>query len=70
VLERRAATKAFVQAVCVIDGCNELIGDHKRTLATGDCFVVHPGVRHGIEGVAPRTHRIDAFAPPIARYDE
>jgi quercetin dioxygenase-like cupin family protein len=63
VLERRAATKAFVQAVCVID-------DHERTLATGDCFVVHPGVRHGIEGVAPRTHRIDAFAPPIARYDE
>lgn len=59
-----------VQAVYVIDGRVELTGDHERTLAGGDSFVVQPGVRHGIEGVAPRSQLIDAFAPPIERYEE
>ncbi|UPV76759.1 cupin domain-containing protein (plasmid) [Halorussus limi] len=59
-----------VQAVFVIDGCIELFGDREGRLAAGDSFVVHPGVRHGIEGVAPRTQLIDAFNPPIERYRE
>ena len=57
-----------VQAVYVVNGCVELTGDHERTLATGDSFIVHSGVRHGIEGVAPRSQLLDAFAPPIERY--
>lgn len=59
-----------VQAVYVIDGCIELTGDHEETLTAGDSFVVHPGVRHGIEGVAPRSQLVDTFAPPIERYRE
>lgn len=59
-----------IQAVYVIDGCVELTGDREKTLATGDSFVVHPGVRHGIEGVAPQSQLIDAFAPPLEQYEE
>lgn len=59
-----------VQAVFVIDGCIELFGDREARLAAGDSFVVHPGVRHGIEGVATQTQLIDAFNPPIERYRE
>ena len=59
-----------VQAVYVVEGRIELTGDREETLAAGDSFVVEPGVRHGIEGVAPRSQLIDAFAPPIDRYRE
>lgn len=56
------------QAVYVVDGTVELVGDRSGTLSAGDTFVVGPGVRHGIRGVAPRSHLVDAFTPPIERY--
>lgn len=56
------------QAVYVTSGELELFGDRSRTLTTGDSFVVGPGVRHGIRGVAPESTVIDAFAPPIDDY--
>jgi quercetin dioxygenase-like cupin family protein len=56
------------QAVFVVGGELELFGDRSATLEAGDSFVVSPGVRHGVRGVAERTTIIDAFAPPIEQY--
>jgi quercetin dioxygenase-like cupin family protein len=56
------------QGVFVIDGAVELFGDYEATLEAGDTFVVGPGERHGIRGVAEETHLVDAFTPPIERY--
>jgi len=56
------------QAVFVVDGELELFGDRSATLTAGDSFVVGPGVRHGIRGVADRTTVVDAFTPPIPAY--
>lgn len=58
------------QAVFVIEGELELFGDRSETLETGDSFVVGPGIRHGIRGVAECTTVLDAFAPPIKEYGE
>lgn len=58
------------QAVFVLEGELELVGDRTRRLTAGDSFVVGPGVEHGIEGVARETRIVDAFAPPIDRYAE
>lgn len=58
------------QAVYVVSGRVELVGEHERTLEAGDTFVVGPGVEHGIRGIAEETQLIDAFAPPIAEYAE
>lgn len=58
------------QAVFVIDGEVELFGDRSERLRTGDTFVVGPGVKHGIRGIAPTSRLIDAFAPPIEAYAE
>lgn len=58
------------QAVYVLTGAVELFGDHETTLEAGDSFVVGPGVRHGVRGVAERTELLDAFAPPIEAYTE
>jgi quercetin dioxygenase-like cupin family protein len=58
------------QAVFVIEGELELFGDRSARLEAGDSFVVGPGVRHGIRGVAERTTIVDAFAPPIEEYGE
>lgn len=58
------------QAVFVIDGEVELFGDRSRRLTAGDTFVVGPGVRHGVRGVAETSRLIDAFAPPIEEYAE
>jgi quercetin dioxygenase-like cupin family protein len=54
--------------VYVLAGELELFGDREATLSAGDSFVVGPGVRHGIRGVAPESAVVDAFAPPIAEY--
>jgi quercetin dioxygenase-like cupin family protein len=56
------------QAVFVVDGTVELVGENPRTLSAGDSFVVGPGVRHGIRGVASESQLIDAFTPPIEEY--
>ena len=56
------------QAVYVISGAIELFGDESAVLEAGDTFVVGPGVRHGVRGVAERTELIDSFTPPIAEY--
>jgi quercetin dioxygenase-like cupin family protein len=56
------------QGVYVLDGALELFGDHEETLEAGDTFVVGPGERHGIRGLAEETHIVDAFSPPIERY--
>ena len=56
------------QGVYVIDGSVELFGDHSATLEAGDTFVIGPGERHGIRGVATETQLIDSFTPPIERY--
>ncbi|WP_254546737.1 cupin domain-containing protein [Halomarina pelagica] len=58
------------QAVFVIDGAIELFGDREALLETGDSFVVGPGVRHGIRGVAPETRQVCAFTPPVNAYAE
>lgn len=56
------------QSVYVIDGEVELFGDRSKTLTAGDTFIVGPGERHGIRGVATESRLIDAFSPPIERY--
>ncbi|WP_226010956.1 cupin domain-containing protein [Halomicrobium salinisoli] len=56
------------QTVFVIEGEIELFGDRERRLTAGDSFVVGPGVRHGIRGVAERTEIVDTFSPPIEDY--
>lgn len=56
------------QAVYVINGEIELRGDTESRLSTGDSFVVGPGIKHGIRGVAPCSEIIDAFSPPIEEY--
>ncbi|WP_255171401.1 cupin domain-containing protein [Natrononativus amylolyticus] len=56
------------QAVYVIAGSVELLGERETVLGPGDSFVVGPGTEHGIVGRAPRTELIDAFAPPIDDY--
>ena len=56
------------QTVYVIDGAVELFGDHERLLEAGDSFIVGPGVRHGVRGVAERTELLDTFTPPVADY--
>ena len=56
------------QAVYVITGSVELFGDHEAVLEAGDTFVVGPGERHGIRGVADHTEVIDTFSPPIGEY--
>lgn len=58
------------QTVYVIDGTIELFGDYERTLETGDSFIVGPGVRHGVHGLAKRTELLDTFTPPIGAYTE
>ncbi len=58
------------QAVYVLDGAVELLGDAETELEGGDSFVVGPGIRHGIRGLAPESHLIDAFTPPIEEYSE
>ena len=56
------------QAVYVLEGAIELNGEHETVLEQGDSFVVGPGIRHGIEGIAPESVLIDAFSPPIDEY--
>lgn len=56
------------QAVFVLEGAIELLGERDGRLEEGDSFVVGPGVAHGIRGVAENTAVIDAFAPPIEAY--
>lgn len=56
------------QAVYVIDGCIELFGDHETILETGDTFVVGPGERHGIRGIAEQSQLLDAFTLPVGEY--
>ncbi|WP_276274034.1 cupin domain-containing protein [Haloarcula litorea] len=56
------------QTVFVVDGEIELFGEHERTLETGDSFIVGPGVRHGVRGVAERTELLDSFTPPVEAY--
>lgn len=58
------------QTVYVVEGAIELFGDHERVLEAGDTFIVGPGVRHGVRGVAEHTELVDTFAPPIADYAE
>lgn len=58
------------QAVYVDSGEVELLGETERRLAEGDSFVVGPGIRHGIRGVAPRSELIDTFSPPIDEYED
>ena len=58
------------QTVYVIDGAVELFGDHERILETGDSFIVGPGVRHGLRGVAERTELLDTFTPRLEAYPE
>jgi len=56
------------QTVYVIDGAIEMFGDHETMLEAGDSFVVGPGVRHGVRGVAEETELLDTFTPPIEAY--
>lgn len=56
------------QTVFVVEGEVELFGDHERRLSAGDSFVVGPGVRHGVRGVAERTELLDTFSPPVEEY--
>jgi len=56
------------QAVFVVEGAVALFGDHEATLERGDSFVVGPGERHGIRGVAEESRLVDTFAPPITEY--
>ncbi|QIO20907.1 cupin domain-containing protein [Haloarcula sp. JP-L23] len=56
------------QTVYVVEGAIELFGDHERTLEAGDSFIVGPGVRHGVRGLADRTELLDTFTPRIERY--
>ena len=58
------------QTVYVVAGEVELFGDREATLGPGDSFVVGPGVRHGIRGLAPGTEVVDTFSPPIEDYAE
>lgn len=58
------------QTVYVIEGAVDLFGDHERRLEAGDSFVVGPGVRHGVRGVAEHTELVDTFSPPVAAYAE
>jgi quercetin dioxygenase-like cupin family protein len=58
------------QSVYVVKGAVELFGDHEATLEAGDSFVVGPGVRHGVRGVAEETELVDTFTPPIDAYAE
>lgn len=58
------------QTVYVVSGEVELFGDREATLSAGDSFVVGPGVRHGIRGLAPGTELVDTFVPPIEAYAE
>lgn len=60
--------EATHQAVFVVEGEVELLGERTGRLAAGDSFVVGPGVEHGIRGVAPESRLVDAFAPPLDRY--
>lgn len=56
------------QAVFVLEGAIELLGERDGRLEQGDSFVVGPGVPHGIRGVAGNSAVIDAFAPPVEAY--
>ncbi len=56
------------QTVFVIEGEIELFGDCERRLTAGDSFIVGPGVRHGIRGVAGHSEIVDTFSPPIEDY--
>jgi quercetin dioxygenase-like cupin family protein len=58
------------QTVYVLEGAVELFGDHETVLEQGDSFIVGPGVRHGIRGVAEHTEIVDTFSPPIEAYTE
>lgn len=58
------------QTVYVIDGAIELFGDHEQLLESGDSFIVGPGARHGVRGVAERTELLDIFTPRIEAYTE
>jgi quercetin dioxygenase-like cupin family protein len=62
--------EAVHQAVYVVEGCINLFGDHETSLERGDSFVVGPGNRHGIRGIAARSQVIDVFTPPIVEYGE
>lgn len=56
------------QTVYVVSGRVELFGDHETVLSAGDSFVVGPGVRHGVRGVADESELLDTFTPPIEAY--
>ena len=56
------------QTVYVVSGAVELFGDRERRLEAGDAFVVGPGVRHGVRGLAPETELVDTFTPPVEAY--
>jgi quercetin dioxygenase-like cupin family protein len=56
--------------VYVLEGAVELFGDYETVLEQGDSFIVGPGVRHGIRGVAEHTEIVDTFSPPIEAYTE
>jgi len=58
------------QTVYVIDGAIELFGDHEQVLEAGDSFIVGPGVRHGVRGVAEHTELLDTFTPRVEAYTE
>lgn len=57
-----------LQAVFVAEGRIELFGDESAVLSAGDSFVVGPGVRHGVRGLAPESRLVDTFTPPIEEY--
>ncbi len=56
------------QTVYVVSGAVELFGDHETVLEAGDTFIVGPGVRHGVRGVAEETELLDTFTPRIEEY--
>ncbi|MBX0293265.1 cupin domain-containing protein [Haloarcula nitratireducens] len=58
------------QTVYVVDGAIDLFGDHEKRLEAGDSFIVGPGVRHGVRGVADRTELLDTFTPRIEAYTD
>lgn len=56
------------QTVYVVSGAVELFGDHETVLEQGDSFIVGPGVRHGVRGVAEQSQLLDTFTPRIEAY--
>jgi len=66
-IERGAAVPVHhhraAQAGYVLEGCLRLTApDGQRTVPTGECYVVPPGVSHQVRALEPTTV-LDAFAP-------